>query len=405
MLVLAWGALVYLGSLGPLLAAPLDEFVTANPGFEPWHGEGEIGVDMMNSKVDLFKFRGDPDPRNNAIGDYRGVHARGGLALTKRLWVDAGILDRKIITPYDNGESLGLHAAAQFQVTQSFGALPAIALRLSGWRDSASEANKGSPSSFSAAGTSVSTDAIRIDNPRDNQVQLDLLNTWNLSGNTSLTIFGSIGKSTVDFDKLHVTNLNNVKLTPPGMSTGEWSGTVAGRFQLQQANDAQGQSGIKATCMTSDGCAYGFSNNTGSSVSGVLPYADSFPVMTVAGTSVPSGLNIGYDSTFYQLGGSLSWMSSEWRTRLGYRFVKWNRDVDEAVMQLGKKVIDTNHFLTGEIGYKPPLPLFEHAGLFVRGQVMANQFVGEVPFSYNAFSAHKFDHRYGLLTLGVSGGF
>ncbi|MEO5347985.1 MAG: hypothetical protein H7834_16660 [Magnetococcus sp. YQC-9] len=387
--ILASALLAVLVGSAPLCSAPLDEFVTANPGFEPWHGEGEVGVDMMNRKVDLFKFRGD---------------ARGGLALTRRLWVDAGAWDRKIITPYDNGASLALHGAAQFQVTEPFGAFPAIALRVSGWRDSASEANKGSPTSLSAGGTAVSTDAIRIDHPRDTQIQLDLLNTWNLASNTSLTAFASVGKSSVDFDNLFVTNLNNVKGTPPGMNTGEWSGSAAGNFQLKQASE-NGKNGIKATCMTSDGCAYGFSDSQGNAFAGVLPQGDSFPVMSVAGVTVPSGLNIGYDSTFYQLGGSIAWMSPEWRARLGYRFVKWNRDVDEAVTQLGKNVIDTNHLLTGEIGYKPPFPLFEHAGFFVRGQLMKNQFVGEVPFSYNAFSAHKFDHRYGLITLGVTAGF
>ncbi|MBF0418495.1 MAG: hypothetical protein HQL86_09640, partial [Magnetococcales bacterium] len=181
-------------------AAPLDEFLTANPGFDPLHGEGEIGADMMNRTVDLFKMRGDPDPRNNAIGDYRGLHARGGLALTRRLWVDGGAWSRKIITPYDSGESFALHGAAQFQVLQPLGAFPALALRLSGWRDSAAEAVKGSPTSITQGDLSVTANGIRIDSPRDEQVQIDLIGTWTLPRNTALSTFVSYGKSSVNFD-------------------------------------------------------------------------------------------------------------------------------------------------------------------------------------------------------------
>ncbi|MBF0163079.1 MAG: hypothetical protein HQM01_01025 [Magnetococcales bacterium] len=359
----------------PTHTAPLDEFLTANPGFEEMHGEGEVGVDLMNSSVDLFKLRGDPDPRNNAIGDYRGLHARGGLALTRRLWVDGGVWSRKIITPYDNGESLALHAAAQFQVMQPLGVFPAIALRLSGWRDSASEANKGSPTTITQGDLSVTANSIRIDSPRDEQAQIDLIGTWMLPRNTALSTFASFGKSTVSFDQLTIN----------GISVG--GETSGGQFVLSPVTMSDGSIGVSGVCVSQCGRVL------------------DFKVPAPAGQTIPNGLNIGYDSTFFQVGGSFSWMSPEWRARLGYRFVKWNRDVDEAVMQLGKNVIDTNHFLTGEIGYKPPFPLFEHAGLFIRGQAMKNQFVGEVPFSYNAFSAHKFDHKYGILTFGISGGF
>ncbi|MBF0341406.1 MAG: hypothetical protein HQL95_10665, partial [Magnetococcales bacterium] len=365
-----------------LRAAPLDEFLTADPGFDAWHGEGEVGVDMMNNKVDLFKMRGDPDPRNGAIGDYRGAHLRGGLALTRRLWVDGGAWSRKIITPYDSGESTALHGAVQFQAVQSFGVFPSMALRLSGWRDSAPEAIKGSPSSISLGGTSVTAQRIRVDQPRDEQFQVDLINTWNLTSNTKLSMFASLGRSSVNFDNIYVSDLS-----AGGLST-------TGQFQLKPYTTAEGSTGISGVCTSGD-CRLSGSNT------GVLRFA----VPPPNGMNVPDGMNIAYDSTFLQVGGMYGWISPEWRARVGYRFVKWNRDVDGAVADMGKTVIDTNHFLTGEVGYKPPIPLFEHAGFFVRGQGMMNQFVGEIPFSYNAFSAQKFDHRYGLLTLGVTGGF
>jgi hypothetical protein len=33
---------------------------------------------------------------------------------------------------------------------------------------------------------------------------------------------------------------------------------------------------------------------------------------------------------------------------------------------------------------------------------MRNQFVGEVPFTYNGFTASKFDHRYGFVSFGMT---
>jgi hypothetical protein len=39
--------------------------------------------------------------------------------------------------------------------------------------------------------------------------------------------------------------------------------------------------------------------------------------------------------------------------------------------------------------------------LFVRGQYMSNQFLGEVPFAYNRFTASKFSRRYSLVTAGL----
>ncbi|MBF0190875.1 MAG: hypothetical protein HQL99_06950 [Magnetococcales bacterium] len=372
---------VWLSVLGGLMvstglrAAPLDEFLNANPGFEAWHGEGEVGMDVMNSTVDLFNMRGETDPRNSAIGDYRGAHARGGLALSRRLWVDGGVWSRKVITPYDSGESVTLHGAAQFQVVPSFGVFPSVALRLSAWRDSASEAVKGSPSTVTMGGTSVTTQQIRVEEPRDDQVQLDLINTWNMTNNTTLSMFVSYGKSTVEFDSVDVT----------GLSVGGL--TASGQFLLKPYTLSDGARGISGVCISQCGRVL------------------DFKVPSPNGQDVPEGMNIGYESNYYQAGGMYAWMSPQWRARLGYRFVKWNRDVDDAVTQMGKTVIDVNHFVTGEVGYKPPFPLFEHAGLFLRGQLMANQFVGEIPFTYNAFSAHKFESRYGLVTVGVAGGF
>ncbi|MEO5331364.1 MAG: hypothetical protein H7839_05020 [Magnetococcus sp. YQC-5] len=379
------------------LTAPLDEFLTATHGFEPWHGEGEVGMDVMNSSVDIFKMRENKtNVGGSSIGDYTGGHVRGGLALTRRLWVDGAAWSRKITTPYDKGESLTLQGGAQFQVTQPFGWFPAVALRMSAWRDSSSEAVKASPSSITMAGASTTADKIRVEQPYDEQVQLDLISTWQMSHNSTFSTFLSYGKSKVDFENLYVTNLKNVQVN-------SWKGNANGEFKVLMYEDGS-KTGVQLTCMSAN-CSVSMGRENGDYLNATYPNSADLPRLPVTSSTVPEGLNIGYDANYYQLGGMYSWYTPQWRTRLGYRYMKLNRDLDPAVTQAGKALIDSNHFLSGEVGYKPPFKMFEHIGLFVRGQLMMNQFVGELPFTYNLFSAHKFDSRYGLVTFGVTGGF
>ena len=106
------GHLVLMGTVSiwsvSTLSAPLDEFLTAMPGYKPMHGEAEIGLGVMNRTVDLFGVRkGYLNAKQDFIcaGDYKDYHLRGGLALTRRLWVDGGLWKRSVKTQYDEGEN------------------------------------------------------------------------------------------------------------------------------------------------------------------------------------------------------------------------------------------------------------------------------------------------------------
>lgn len=215
---------------------------------------------------------------------------------------------------------------------------------------------------------------IRVEDPWDDQLQLDLINTWDLSQHASFSLFVSYGKSKVGFNNIYITDPSTDFFSAPG------------QFSIKRIENAD-SIGIEAQCVNPCGSWRRFS------------------MTSPNGNNLSQGMNIGYDSHFYQAGGMYSWLGAEWRAKLGYRFIKLNRDVDVAVAQMPKKVIDSNHFLTMEVGYKPPYPLFEHIGFFVRPEFMTNQFIGDVPFTYNAFSAHKFDRKYGIVTVGVVGGF
>lgn len=348
-------------------AAPMDEFLTALPGHKPGHGEVEIGYDVMNSTVDILNIRkGSLDARGESIGNYSGGHIRADLALTKRLHADATLWKRGLKTPFDAGESIAWQGALQYQATVNLDWLPAIALRLSGWGDSADQVLKNSPTRLFDQQTDWFTARkMRVTDPKDLQFQGDIIGSWTLAENTLFSLFLSRGKSQVDF-----------------------GGAFAEPAKFQ-------------------GCEYEISG-TGTGFQGSLVNAtDNCPITSFSSSDIPipDGLHIRYDSSYIQLGGSLQWFNEKWRSRIGYRFQKWDRgELDDAVrlyQHADKIVYDTNHHLTAEVGYK----VLDKTGIFIRSQVTQHQFVGDVPFSYNLFSSHKFKGRYGFLTFGIVQGF
>ena len=350
-----------------IAAAPLDEFLTAMPGHDPRHGELEAGFDLMNSTVDILKIRkGSEDPRGASIGDYSGGHIRGQLALTQRLSADATLWKRAIKTPFDEGESFSYQGALQYQATVNLGWLPAVALRISGWGDSADQVLKGSPTTVF---NTLTVQKIRVEDPRDRQFQGDIIGSWTVAKDTLFSLFLSMGISQVDAGDLFA-ELGSSGECVYKISTSD-SGAIL--VNLTKADPGHCQ---------------------------LISYNDNNQNITL-----PDGMYIAYDARYLQLGGSLQWFTDKWRSRVGYRFQTWDRDeVDDAIRlyQHAEKIpYEVNHHLSAEVGYK----ILDQTGIFIRGQAMQHQFVGDVPFSYNLFSAHKFKNRYGFLTFGIVQGF
>lgn len=360
----------------PADSAPLDEFLTAVPGYKTGQGEVEVGIDIMNSTVDLFGFR-EEDPRGGTIGNYSGFHIRGGLNLTQRLFIEGNLWKRGVKTPYDEGESYSWRGAAQFQMTHTLGWLPALALRASSWGSSSESVLKGSETSLMSK---ITTSSIRVDSPEDHQYQGDIIATWTPTKNTALSLFFGIGQSEVDFNAAYV----------------KLKGLDQGCEYQVTAKSTQDDFGDPITRVELDLIDQENSNQC-DLISASVPLPNDL--------TLPSGLFIEYDSTFMQLGGNLSWYNETWRTKLGYRFQKWDRDdVDDAVLKyqhVEKIGYTTNHNLTAEVAYR----IFENTAVFARGQYMRHQFLGDVPFSYNLYSAHKFKNQYGFVTLGLVQGF
>ena len=365
-------------------AAPLDEFLTALPGYQPKHGEVEMAYDIMVAGLDVFGVR----EFDQSTLDYHGGTLRGGLALTRRLWVD-GAVRRRSFRTQRHGKATGhaVQGAVQFQATFNKGLLPAVALRLSGWGDFADEANKRTPSTIGP----VTVDSIRVNAPQDIQGQIDVIGTWQVTPKTTISLFIGGGKSQVRSDGIDVGGLRFRGVD------GVWEFSE----RVTPGDIGNSVTMIDAVCVRECGAVLGGSANV-NNIAGFLG---------VDASLLSSGLNlldnIDYDANYFQTGASFQWFNDQWRARLGYRYLVVDRgELDEQVRTLkfggiDRAGYDNNHFFAAELGYK----VIDRLGLFIRGQTLQHQFLGEIPFSYTFFSAHKFNDKYGFLSFGMTGGF
>jgi hypothetical protein len=93
------------------------------------------------------------------------------------------------------------------------------------------------------------------------------------------------------------------------------------------------------------------------------------------------------------------WQSGLWALRAGYQFQHLNRtNVDDLIVSRGGVSYQNNHIVVADVFRK----VSNNTAVFVRGQAMSNQFVGEIPFVYNSVTASKFGRRYGLVSMGVN---
>ncbi|MBF0416071.1 MAG: hypothetical protein HQL79_09930 [Magnetococcales bacterium] len=357
-------------------AAPLDEFLSVQQETRPFHGEVEAGWDGMNKNLDAFGVRKDPGSSGTTIGDYSGYHLRGGMAWAERIWTDITFNDHTVKTPYDNANNKAYQAAVQVKVLENNDKIPAIALRMSGWGNGSGQIVKGSPTAI--FGTGITTESMTLQDPKDRQIQGDIIASWALSKTTSVSLFGGMGTSKVTVGDMYVTIGGcNYKLTR-GLQPDEVNGGMDSTINGQAVNAGDPNCGVSSFIL---------------------------PMSSYSLPELPEGMYISYSAKYYQFGGMVQWQDDTWRLRLGYRLQKWDRgELDNSIASLqpvDKTVYDTNQHITGEVGYK----LHPNVAAFVRAQYMTNQFLGDVPYSYNLFSSHKFSQPYGFMTFGIAAGF
>lgn len=335
-------------------AAPLDAFLSADTQMATGQGRVEAAYDAVNSTLDVFKIRAkDPVYGGTNVGDYSGGHLRGAYQFAHGVSVDGSYWQRKISYRSDNESLTSWQLGTQYRFYQgSFWQGSSYALRLSAWGDSASQLNKTTPTTVFGH----TMNSISVHDPKDVQLEADLLGAWPLTDRTELSAFVGGGNSRVSVASV----------------SGSYTTSAGCEFNLLFA-------GSTSTATLAAPCG------------NVLTGSFTTPDQTVIH-------EVSYHARYFQLGGMLQWHNLDWRLTGAYQFQSLNRDhVDAAISSQGGVAYKSNQILIGEVARK----VGRNTAVFVRGQLMSHQFVGEIPFAYNSVTASKFASRYGLVSMGV----
>lgn len=352
---------------GGATAAPLDALLSTQPahvGARDSTFELELGYDVANDRVDFLRLR--PDGASTTSGDYYGRSLRGAWAVTPRLHVDGGLTKRRLVFKSFDADVTTWQIAAQYLL---LGAEPApyesprqpqLALRAGAWGDSAPGFDRELNFNYQNKGTAYSFKSLHADKPRDTQLQFDVIGGWPVNANLHVNGIAGIGYSRVTLKSV--------------------SGTVAYGNSLCNAQLTQDY--ITADCANKNGSTFAIKEPSSDNQFGV-----------------DINKEARYHALTYQAGINATWRSGDWLFRGGLLHMTHRRsDVEDAVKSRGGSPVRSNQVLVLEAGYKPT-----HKSLvFLRGQMMRRQFLGELPMTYNSVSAGQFDNRYGFLTLGLA---
>lgn len=344
------------GCLSTAWAAPLDVFLTATP--EPAVGIGtlELGIDRMNPQLDVLKLRGDTTSADTAASNYAAQHLSGGIKWGQQTWLSGNVGQRVISDGGGTYRYTSWQVAGQYRWLEEQSWQPATALRLSAWGNFADQTE----STKSVVVPGAKLDSVKITRPADQQLQADLVGTWNLAGGPQVNATIGVGASALSYGALSATT-------------------------------------------TMDGCHYNLAF-TGNAVYGVvmLPCEAGIYVSEIYDNSGRLGIDvaneIAWRGSFVQAGVNARWQDGHWTWRAGYLFFMVQRDKLDAILASRKQASYTQNHLVGlEVAYRlqPKLSLFANA-------LISNKlFFNDIPVTYNSSTASRFDSRYSVLGAGL----
>ncbi|HEY9032312.1 MAG TPA: hypothetical protein VIN71_00100 [Pseudomonadales bacterium] len=340
-----------------LFALPLPAITTAAPLDALLQAEARsrlaAGYDFMNETFDVLDFSDDYGVDSS---DYDGWHLDGSLAIGRRIAVDASWRQREVSVGNFAAELDSWQLAAHVVLLDGEGAGPGLALRASAWQNQAGTVER----QYNLGLAATQTSQIRIEDPSDSQLQLDLVFSLPLAEQLLFSSLVSIGNSTVDFDSISGTGLYQGCLYDLAFTASEYIGTLAAPC-------------FEDTVVTSFSKSYDAND--------VNVYRE-----------------LRYDAQFVQAGLNLAWQTQNWLLHGGYLFYYTRRDkVDDAIEARGDTAYYSNHTLVGRIAYRVVGTLW----LDLTGQYMHNQFISEIPLAYNSLTAKHFNKHYGLLSIGA----
>lgn len=339
LLISAFRASLLLALTAGACAAPLDALMEALPSERYGEGFVEWGPDAMNSTLDVFKVRSKMGITDNT-GNYNGYTLRAGRKVGARAWVEGAYLQRNIAVGSDLYPITSWRMSAQQVVHEQAETGSALALRAALWGNRSSSVTKSNFAlDLGAYGASIYVDRVAALQPKDQQYQLDLVNSW----------YGS-----------------------------QWSGSVF-------AGLGSGHVTIPVVESTFAGGTYTYPS----------PTTNAFTSIT--GVSEHLG-TLNYHLKFQQVGANVSYLTGPWMYRLGYVMASLRRpSVDSAVQSLGNTSYQRNQTLVGDLSYKFTQTL--HG--YTRVQFMQRQFLSDIPFLYNSITSPIFGVKYGTVSAGL----
>ncbi|GAB7548883.1 hypothetical protein [Cupriavidus sp. 8B] len=356
------GALMLgLSCVGVANAAPDDVFLQA----EPTTGEFtsfrvEASYDMVNKTVDVFNLRESQGAVPDNAGDYRGGKLMLGYKFSPKWSGSATYWRRGIDYGQDNNQIDSWMLALHYDPLAEPGARDRIMVRFSLWGDRAGSLTRSSALKVRNA----TFNSVTVNDANDIQGQADVIFSGDLTERNKLTGFLGLGVSRVTIGSI------NTRLQQGGCS-----------FNVNIGSDNVASGNLAAPCRVGNTNLQSASFSTDASQYG-LNINDDF----------------NYTAGFLNLGGSWRWKYESFSARLGYQFQYLLRsNVDSRASAYGYSPIKSNHTLGMELSYA----VVKNVEVFLRGQASLYNFVGTIPFLYNAATAGKLDRYYGYGSIGI----
>jgi hypothetical protein len=353
---------LFLAALLPAAAAPLDGLLTAMPERTAPRGYLELGSDHLNGSLEFLRSsEDDPQVASPVSGDYRGVHLAGAFRATDGLWISGSLWRRDISSDADDYRYRSWQLSGQYRFNEPAGAMPAVALRVSGWGNSAKSTVTTTPLRVQDA----ILDTVTVTAPSDRQFQLDLIGTWALTPALDISATLGVGSTELEYERLNATTRRN------GCS-----------YDLEfNGNDIFGN--LAGPCTSTSGVIRQFYDSSGDH-----------------GVDVAN--EIAWSGRFYQAGINAAWRTGAWTLLGGYLFHEVRREaVDDILTARGHPVYRRNETFTLETAYQ----FHANLGAFVRAQVSSNLFFSDIPVTYNTSTSDSFGNRYSVFTLGLRASF
>ena len=343
---------------GQVCAAPLDALLSAIPEEASPRGQIEVATDQMNGALDFFKVRDSrADTAGTSAGDYSGTHILGGFSPWDGVWLSGGLWQRRVNSASDSYQYDSWQVAGQYRFLDGAGWVPATALRVSAWGNSAAQTE----STTAVVVPGARLNSVKITNPADRNLQADLIGTWKLSPAVRLSVAAGAGNTQLSYGSLTATSTRdgcNYNLTFNG-------------------NDIFGE--LAAPCSAKGGVVQQFYDSSG-------------------GYGVDVAKEIAWGASFAHAAINATWQDGPWKVTGAYLFTTIKRDfVDSILASRGLASYTQNSNVTGQVDYQ----MSPHLVVFGRAQLSSNLFFDDIPVTYNSSTAARFDSRYSLFTVGM----